>query len=473
MKSTILGAVFCCVAGAAFSGSLPKDSIHMDHMRGLNHADESTWFDVNKNRKSSLSFNGDVLSPQGGEIILSFAPGVRKEVWGGVGQVIRGDIFKDKTITLSADYHKSELDSAVYLWVRADNNFKRLEYAASPRAVSSGTKIGQISVSLDCPVSTKAIWIGVAFNGSEKLYLNNLRLKIDRDQMNLNALPTLVLNAAVKIVMKNSYYLSNIPSDVLTKLRSVRLDGDSGADAYESIRFLLSSLHDGHSFLLTRLEREKQIGTFSTASAVDVRLLKNGIGYIRIPGMEGEGEGAGRVVSRALKLIQHVSKKVRNGWVIDLRNDTGGNMWPMLQILEPFLHGEKIGSFVTRAGEVSPWNISVKKYPIDGEAGALRDLSSERVAVLIGNKTNSAGEAVAISFMGRAKTKFFGSQTSGRSTANKLFALPDGGGIALVVAVDADRFGRRYEHGIRPDLLVSDKKSIGAAIAYLNGHGGV
>ncbi len=35
------------------------------------------------------------------------------------------------------------------------------------------------------------------------------------------------------------------------------------------------------------------------------------------------------------------------GWVVDLRNDTGGNMWPMLAGIGPLLGAEVVGSFTT------------------------------------------------------------------------------------------------------------------------------
>lgn len=54
---------------------------------------------------------------------------------------------------------------------------------------------------------------------------------------------------------------------------------------------------------------------------------------------------------RALR--QHESA---DGWVVDLRGNSGGSMWPMLAVALPLLGGDGvIGAFVTRDGARTPW----------------------------------------------------------------------------------------------------------------------
>jgi carboxyl-terminal processing protease len=73
------------------------------------------------------------------------------------------------------------------------------------------------------------------------------------------------------------------------------------------------------------------------------------------------------------------------------------------------------------------------------------------VAVLIDRGAGSAGEALAIAFRGRPRTRFFGQHTEGASTANEVFVLSDGAAMWLTIGVNADRTGKQYMNGLNPD----------------------
>ena len=101
------------------------------------------------------------------------------------------------------------------------------------------------------------------------------------------------------------------------------------------------------------------------------------------------------------------------------------------------------------------------------------------VAVLTGPRTASSGEAVAISFKGRPRTRSFGQPTIGLSSANGTFPLPDGAMILLTTAIEADRTGKQYGEKVDPDEIVPapaasappansiDDATMAAAIAWL------
>jgi carboxyl-terminal processing protease len=131
--------------------------------------------------------------------------------------------------------------------------------------------------------------------------------------------------------------------------------------------------------------------------------LKGGIGYVSISGYWGTEKGAEDAFSRkVVSAISATSPQVRCGWIVDLRENQGGNMWPMLAALRPFLGGEKLGNFESPS-EKSPAWIAPRNV---GSPDV--DFTSATVAVLIGPKTASSGEAVAVAFHGRSKTRLFG-----------------------------------------------------------------
>jgi C-terminal processing protease CtpA/Prc len=141
-------------------------------------------------------------------------------------------------------------------------------------------------------------------------------------------------------------------------------------------------------------------------------------------------------------------------FIIDLRRDHGGDMFPMIAGLAPLFADGPVGSFVANQGETvwrienhgvsNAWNDvrPAKPHPLD--RGALLP-----VAVLTGPGTASSGESVLVSFIGRPATRSFGQPSAGLSTSNGFHPLSDGAALAVMNAVLADRAGRARNG--RPD----------------------
>lgn len=101
-------------------------------------------------------------------------------------------------------------------------------------------------------------------------------------------------------------------------------------------------------------------------------------------------------------------------------------------------------------------------------AGCHLDLPQCRIAVVIGPRTASSGEAVAVAFRARPEVRFFGQTTAGLATSNQGLPLPDGGALILTTGVMLDRAGAAYPQGISPEVLVPvDHEAIEAAAGWL------
>jgi carboxyl-terminal processing protease len=165
------------------------------------------------------------------------------------------------------------------------------------------------------------------------------------------------------------------------------------------------------------------------------------------------------------KIVADLDKAHPSGWVVDLRGNVGGNMWPMLAGVGPVLgEGDDLGEFFTTEGH-AVWRYrdgvaseieDGKENPYPRVEGVPYKLAAARdVAVLIDGGTGSSGEAIAIAFRGRPRTRFFGQHTEGVSTVNETFALSDGASMWLTIGVQADRSGKQYLDGLGPDELVA------------------
>jgi carboxyl-terminal processing protease len=271
-----------------------------------------------------------------------------------------------------------------------------------------------------------------------------------------------MIDAAIGIVKANALRARNVDwSATEVAVRAMVMDSKTSADTYPAIRMLLSRLEDHHSIFLEPT-RARTIATQGYASEDPViKSLPGGIGYISMPAYMGTEETAVRKFAKSVRSsIYEVAKSARCGWIVDLRNDAGGNMWPMVQSLQPLLGAGPLGRFDETTGQSPPWNALTSD---DTSAERPKDnLSVSKVGGLIGPKTASSGEAVAIAFIGRANTRSFGKPTAGLTTSNKPFDLPDGSRIFLTTGVDVDRNGRAYSGAIVPDEPIADSASSGS-----------
>lgn len=266
-------------------------------------------------------------------------------------------------------------------------------------------------------------------------------------------------------------------------------------DTYDAIRFALANLQDHHSSFhptpaQARLESERK-GHGSSERDSESQTVMPSSPFVgryepegRLTTVDGKTfaivvvtkcfpENERQIIAyetQMQRIVANLDRSHPAGWVVDLRGNVGGNMWPMLAGIGPVLgEGDHLGEFFGTDGH-SVWSYrngvasdvedsgKVNRYP--PVAGTPYKLArAPVVAVLIDGWTGSSGEAIAIAFKGRPDTRFFGEHTQGASTANQIFTLSDGSAMWLTVGVDADRTGTKYLHGFGPDEAIqgSDK----------------
>jgi C-terminal processing protease CtpA/Prc len=161
------------------------------------------------------------------------------------------------------------------------------------------------------------------------------------------------------------------------------------------------------------------------------------------------------------------------GWIVDLRGNRGGNMWPMLAALSPFLQG-RAGFFVEPGDVWLGWGAERAAIMLERDTVAFVNdpygpwTDTPRIAVLTDRLVATAGEAVAVAFRGHPRARSFGTATCGQSTAVFTFVLADGGTLGLVTARLADRDSVLYGGPLVPDEIVLGTDAVvSRAIAWL------
>lgn len=158
---------------------------------------------------------------------------------------------------------------------------------------------------------------------------------------------------------------------------------------------------------------------------------------IRLHARRDTTEAFRQNIQRAARWQQVIRSKddgMRCGWIVDLRDNSGGNMWPMLLGMAPLLrtsvvNNEDVGSFETAQGP-ERWTLTATavqragKSVLDfGQSGHVLRQPGAPVAVLFGPRTASSGEASVLAWRGRPQTRSFGQPTAGVSTGNNVRTL--------------------------------------------------
>lgn len=370
--------------------------------------------------------------------------------------------FKEREIILSGSLVVSHGAGAAGLWIRADGPQGRMMFEDSRSApVRFGDGAQSREVRLYVPAEATGLKIGVTLSGAGQMEAAGLSLRsAPVTSQGVSAYD--MLDHAINIIQTNALQADRVDWDAeRTRLLTAERKGLPAQAAYAPLRTLLTALGDRHSFLQSPRAASSNRTTAVASQAVEARLIQD-IGYLLIPGLRGTAtEEARAFTTRICKDIAQRAPGASAGWIVDLRSNTGGNMWPMINGLRPLLGDGDIGAFRDRDGVSQPWRARLRD-------GCGIDLSNSPVAVLVGPRTASSGEAVAVSFRARPATRFFGRPTAGLATGNKSYKLPDGGSLVLTGVEFLDRAGGVYPRGVVPEEQVgNDDEAIEAAAAWL------
>ena len=226
----------------------------------------------------------------------------------------------------------------------------------------------------------------------------------------------------------------------------------------------LRPLGDNHSLFLTHADSEhwKKSETPAGNRPLPTVSLLEDIAYIEVPGCHS---GAAQVLQQYADSLQAGLKRAYSkqprGFVVDIRDNDGGNMEPMITGLGPLLEGPSLGALMDVEGQLEHWHYREGTYFWEEEEGMsatapLRLETGLPIAVLTSARTGSSGEIVAISFIGNPRTRSFGQATMGLTTGNGEFPLQDGSTLLLASTKMVDRNGKVYTASIQPDVAVAE-----------------
>jgi carboxyl-terminal processing protease len=161
------------------------------------------------------------------------------------------------------------------------------------------------------------------------------------------------------------------------------------------------------------------------------------IGYVKL-------RSFARPVEASLPpLLDELRERGAEGWILDLRDNTGGEVRVFAAVASLFLEQRTLGMTIARDGTESP---------IVGNTAAHRPYT-QPLAILVSKLSASASELMAADVQDFGAGRLFGTTTAGCFGTSQLFRLPDG--TAYWVTTRALQSGgeRRDVHkvGVTPD----------------------
>ena len=281
------------------------------------------------------------------------------------------------------------------------------------------------------------------------------------------------LQEAFTLMQKHYYKKHTVNWDSLFTAAQLRLTAcGTCEDAYETVNWCFRQISEMHSFIMPAasaavynndtVELKTTPNLSRLVGPLKGELLEdNSVAYLNIPWVStSDPSVCTRIADSIQELIEILDKKGTDKWIIDLRQNSGGNCWPMLAGIGPLLGDGICGYFVSHD----------EKIPIIYRNGAAMQgrqvrckvsrpykmkSSKQWIIVLTGPKTSSSGEIVALAFKGRERTSLYGQGTAGFTTANASYSLSDKSLLVLSVCMEADRTGKVYEGSIHPDVLIA------------------
>src|SRR5688572_20773930 len=128
------------------------------------------------------------------------------------------------------------------------------------------------------------------------------------------------------------------------------------ADTYPAIRAALGLLGDGHSSYRSAAGTVIFVPNRTcSASGAGTPTLPPTVGYVKVGSFSGSGSEATAFANNIQRVIMSADRDDLIGWIVDLRGNGGGNMWPMIAGVGPVLGEGVIGYFIDPTGETSTW----------------------------------------------------------------------------------------------------------------------
>lgn len=227
-------------------------------------------------------------------------------------------------------------------------------------------------------------------------------------------------------------------------------------DTYPIIEEALQVAGGDHSFIVPPNEQE----TGGANTVMPTTAVEDSILILTLPAFASADQAENQAYADSLNDALH--NEDYQGVIIDLADNTGGDMGPMVAGLSSLIPDGPVVKF-QYANDID-YDSTLEQGSLTGGGTSVTVSNAEKIsdipiAVITNNLTASSGEVTALAFKGLDNVQFFGKKTYGLTSANTPVELYNGLIMQLTTAKLIDRTGTTYENvPIEPDVETNSPK---------------
>lgn len=385
-------------------------------------------------------------------------------------------VYKKVNITLYIKTKDVSQTAAIYCQVN-DGKGRRLAFQNSEMQhliIKGTTNWQKYSLAMPLYTDAKKLTVGAYLTAGGTAWFDDMAIE---DVPTPDTPPTpevkKFIDEFTTIIKKNAIYADSLDwKKIDANIETMSRGTNAVPDAQFLLNYVIDQLHaagDNHSFLQDKVAARNYASGNTPRTQPQYKLMPGDIGYILVPSFGSTSDTA--CINFATKIQNYIrdldTQNNIKGWIVDMRTNGGGNMWPMIAGLGPLIGNGTLGYFIARGknGDTEqPW------FYHDGVSGQngynsvkipaykVKD-PTLKIAVLVGPRTASSGEMTSITFTGNPNAKLIGQLTAGYTTANRGFPLSTGAMLYLATGYVANRNHKKYFGKMSPDILVEPSQN--------------
>ncbi|HTR96586.1 MAG TPA: S41 family peptidase [Candidatus Acidoferrales bacterium] len=356
------------------------------------------------------------------------------------------------------------------LWIRVSGTEGLIasdEMASSP--VRGDTPWTRYTITVPLAADAQLVAFGALLRGGGTLHVDDLALTLlGRAELAPPSHAALAYaTMALDTLERRSLFVDDINWSLLRQRTLEQIAGArTPGDTYDALRYATRAFDPAGRFLSpaeVRMRDSLAAHTrLSTAELTRGKFAWPNYGFVEVGSYARRDVAhAGEIADDVLDALARVDTLNVCAYIVDLRHTSGGDPLPLLAGLGPLFGPGPLGAFVPAHDPRTTWHYRpgecfIVRAPRDTVRVRTRRAIALRgeklpIAVLVGNETSGAGEALAAAFRGRPQTCLFGQRTSGHASAIRTTRLSDGAELEYTAARFADRTGRASMGTIEPD----------------------
>lgn len=234
-------------------------------------------------------------------------------------------------------------------------------------------------------------------------------------------------------------------------------EGKTEKENIKSFYKTIETIGDNHSFVIPKSTILKNQQEKNEINSNHIISKINDIIIIEIPGVFNTSKDYYlKYISDQKYIHKKNMSKYQKGIIIDLRNNTGGNLWAMIASISfLFPNNQVLGYFLNNENNQIEWGIKNNNI-YENNITHFKKLETSnnppKIAVIIGENTVSSGEALAIALTSNKNIKLFGNKTGGYTSSNEEYLLSDGTILFVSEAYFADSNKTIFKKGVKPNV---------------------